>query len=895
LTPLVAADLRAALVAVALYYLSGLPLARTIARAEGGSVAVWSFPCSLAVLLSGLFLAQIAGLSLRQAGWVIAGCVVAAGVLSFWIDRRGRRGERPGPASLAARGHDAGSPAPVSAPRNGSGGVRPLEWAIVAASTLVLLVVGGPLNYLFDSLDHITGIRRSLLSDQILPTDVFYRGGDGAGWDPRKGFLHPLHAVVCLAGGVDPLHLWRVLPAVLAPGVLLAVSRFLGVWTTSASGRRDGWRPVAALLLWVVAGSGAGALRITKSGYPNHVAYPLAFFAAGLLLLELVGTPRRARRVGIALLGFAGTLIHLVAGALCLLSAGFVVLAALLGPRAERREGMRRAVLAGTAAAVGVLPALFLRLAVQGEVLSTLHTHPQGLLMLGRGLLLISPFYIYDQAGVLAVLALPLLPLALASVPPDRRLALGIFTAVPWICLITPLFTPLYHALGYLVGRFLLVAPAAAVVVLAAEAAWRRLRAPRRPLGWLYAATVLLALALFLGDAFRDTPGAVRQAARQARGEDTPHSFAGALAAIPRLAPGRAVPPVVLADPFTSYAISACTGAHVVATLNQHSPPTDARWRSRREDQKEMMLGTWGEARVDSLLAAHGVDVIFANTALPVPLREYGTEVDSAWIGQALRRLEADPERFPPLYRGPDGLVCLVRGASDAAGRRGSARPDGGAGALPGTDERADPGQDLPDVRPAAAVGPPGAFPDGSAAPPAAAVSGAPGSDTLAVAPGPFRYHGIEAIGVTLPARPISRPRLVRIPLAWRRYAEVDTDLPLRAHLRISTEVPRHWFYREAWSKPARHVAQRLDGQVYRLRTGVPPLRGARDLARLPLGVAFPDTLAIMVPPWAAPGEWKVTLAVLEDPYIPNLRLDDLLHDRDSYEGEIVGRLTVLP
>jgi hypothetical protein len=901
------ADLRALAASILLYYFTGLPLARRLARGAGGPILAWAMPCSLAVLMGGLFVARLIGLDLSAATGVIALVVLAAvlgPVMLEWSERRrGTGGLSAGDADRwpdASRGGDSG-PGRAAVVREA---VRPFEWGLIGVMALVFLAAGSPLGITSDSFSHLTAIRRSLLGDAILPTDVFYRGGDGIGWDPRNGFLHPLHAFVCRLARVDPLNLWRVLPAVFTSGVLLAISRFLRAWT--GSGRRGD----LGLLAWVLVGSGSGFLWLLRTGYPNHVAYPLSLLALAVAIDYLFHRdpdcgpardpgaampPERDRRVQLAAIGmlaFAGALIHLVAPLLLLVGLGLLGVAVLLDrPNLSGRSGMgsrvarlRRVGAVGIAAVAGMGAPLAFRLLTQGRVDSTLHTHPQGLFLLGGGWLIASPLAVFQQVGFAGLLALLVLPLAAQSVPRGRRLALVLLAAGPWLCVWTPLFTPLYRVLGYLVMRFLELLPVGAVLVLALEEATRRWsgyrlptrrghamlasdRRPGKPLR-LAAAGVAGGLVLFTaGRAAIHQPRQFHQAVLNGREEAASQVSSGAFAfirGVVEASPSR--PPVVLTDPFTSYALGGLTGAHFVTTLNQHGPPIDRRWRDRLDDQREMLLGTVDSARIDSLLAAYQVDLVFVNKGLLMPVADFGARVERQSMERARRHIEGSPEMFPVFYRGLDGIVAGVR----PMGVAGFApQPGGGVCPRSTTPERPTPATMDRAVRADRADG------------------------TVVVNAGPFAFGAISAVNVALPTRPLARGELISIPLAWVRTGVVGTDLPLIAHVRASTAVPSRWFAHPAWSKPVRLLAQRFDHRLYRFRVDRPPFDSERNPARLPLDEPVPDRLPIVIPPTAALGEYEVTLSLVEKTLLPNLSLRDLLRDDDSLEGPVVGRITV--
>jgi len=857
LTPIGASEIRAVLAAVFLYYLCGYPLARFLSARAGGATACWMLPSSLFLLIQGLFLARLVGLSLPAGGWVAVGCVVAGNAAALAAGRLlppAKSAKDPPPAVDAI----AGSPR-RSGPDWLDERVRPVEWLLAGAALIGLIFTGAPLAVSTDALAHVTAIRRSFEGGGILPTDIFYRGGDGTGWDPRMGLLHPLHALTCRLAGVDPLQLWRVLPAVFLPGVIFAISRFLRSWVST------GPAGDFALIVWILAGSGPGFEWLTRSAYPNFVAYPLALLAASLILDEATGAKRRRwRAVAIALLAFTGTLIHVVAGALTAFSAGLVLAAALF---ARNRGGgsLQRAFGTVVAVALGALPAVLFRLAIQGEAVSTLHTHPQGLLFLGHGLATASPYFILRQTGYTAIVAFLLLPAAAGAVRPERRLPLVLFTAVPWLLVLTPAYGLLFGHFSYLAFRLLEIVPGPAIIVLGFISV-RRIIGTRRAAGSaIHLAGTALA-AWLLVHSIAGFPAEIRRASVLARGISTPLRYAAALEAIPSIMPGTGEPPVVLSDPFTSYALGAWTGAHVVAALGQHAPPTDADWSERLADQQEMVFRTTDPARLDSLLLAYQVDYVLVNLALPTPSRNIISRVDAQSLAFAERRFSGDPVRFPPIYRDSLGLICEVRPGA-------LSRPEKSSADDPATEH-----QPLPDCH------------DRGEAQPVPVAAPDPARLHLH---GSIRFGGVEAIRIELPAGPVRPLEEILVPLQWCRVGEVEADLPLTAFLTVETDPPRPWFWCNALEKPSRNIVQLLEGRLYRNRVPRLPLMGSVSMARLPLGVPVPDTLSIKVPPAGRPGTWRLRLSLVEEPVVANQHLRDLFRDDENRLGPVVGYIVV--
>ena len=88
-------------------------------------------------------------------------------------------------------------------------------------------------------------------------------------------------------------------------------------------------------------------------------------------------------------------------------------------------------------------------------------------------------------------------------------------------------------------------------------------------------------------------------------------------------------------------------------------------------------------------------------------------------------------------------------------------------------------------------------------------------------------------------------------------------------------------------------ATERQTGKLYRFRSDLLPFHGLRTLAALPAGESVPDTLTIQVPANAAPGRYALKLALVEQPFLPNLRMRDLLRDEDRWDGPVIGEVTV--
>ena len=96
--------------------------------------------------------------------------------------------------------------------------------ALILGCLAALGVYTGPLlTYRSDAYDHLSTVRQIEETGSLFPSNTYHVGDVGTGPDPRKGSYHALLALSCLGSGAAPYDLWRLLPALLSPLLVLAV------------------------------------------------------------------------------------------------------------------------------------------------------------------------------------------------------------------------------------------------------------------------------------------------------------------------------------------------------------------------------------------------------------------------------------------------------------------------------------------------------------------------------------------------------------------------------------------------------------------------------------------------------------------------------------------------
>jgi hypothetical protein len=829
------AGLRLVLAFAVLVLLPGLALVRLTAPPPGGAWLVAGWALGLGVAWQGLLV-----LVTRALGFPFT-------VLAFW--------SAPGSAllwmlALVRR-------EPLAAPHH----FRLPWWAglgVLAAAALALLYawrLGPPLSYYTDSPDHLGTIRRMMASGDAFPADAFFRDAGLAGADPRKGLWHPVVALIARLAHVDPVGAWRRLAGLLLALFVLNAAG-LGVLLGGA---------VAAIV-------GAWALLVTYGGSVAHPALCEAVFAtkladqlalatavAVLADLEEPHPRRRLAAVGLGLGAIATHLFSVIQFTLTFGALGIGLLVRDLGTGVPRpgsapagRPALRRLALTALLLALVSLPYLLWRARQAYAPHNIIHTEMQGLFTLWDGVRVVSPGVLWGWMGPLWWL------FPLAWVPLWRRAREGVaplFLLTTSLGVALVLFDPpavvlLEPRLGYLLMRLVWLAPLAGLLAWLLPELVRSLarRSGLARLGALAAlAFVLWLLAPMVRDALRFLPHPERVAAL--RGDTSVMRWRSEFDWLERnLEPGR----VVLADPATSYAIPMFTRHYVVTLVDQHSSPNDSLALTRLLDARDALdpYARWERTR--EVVRHYGVEVIVLNARFAEwPRLDYWAPRPE-WFAAARARLDAAPTAFEPLMDEGDFVVYRVH-----------------AGAL---DTLSSPPRSRPFVRPFVASRR-GAGAGTGAGPPATRLPALVGfgleprtaaaGDTLR---GAAEWHAAGP----LPAG------------AYLVSVRFDRALPGGVH-------PPAWF-----TKPYRKALERRDGQYYRFRDDHLPVGGAYGVDLWRADQVVRDAFELVVPAWAAPGEYVVRVRMIREPHYPNYRLADYFFDEDYYAGEPVGRLRIV-
>ena len=846
-----------ALAFFALFLLTGFMISRLLSYPASGILEdiCRIFVGGLFFLSLLLMLGFLPGISYR--GIAVAGYAVNMAML-FLLAMRGGRAEREGIAgSLSARDASGGAPSAMR----------------ISAVLLLFLVCfalfygSGEMGWDSDAPDHISFVRRGLDGGKLFPDDSFYRNGDGAGFDPRKGIWHPMLALWAYQGEIPPEMLWRMTPSFIA---FFAIALFL-FFALTVTGRSL-LTPLVLLLL-VLFYRGEGVVWLFKAGFSRNVAQ-FVLWGAIAFLIRYAETGRRDLLFWVFAASFVGAACHLVfvlnLAVSCLGISIFIVFSRYGRPWL-RRGGVAMAVAAGAAA----IP-FIVRVAFTTRHFNVIHTHRQGMLVLTDNLAMVDPVELLARLGTGFFFALMMIPFFLwAADGGERRKLTWTLFLVPVLIVLNPLTGGILEgSLGYMHYRMLYAAPLLCYLGLAIAGLirmllggtqeWKRERSAihrtdgtRRSrrgggmgalrLGSRFLAAALLAL--FILFPFRYSLHDARRSFGRMIGGGGEPAYART-GFFERLGAGIPEHSVIASDPRTSYIVSALTDHYVTVTLDQHCSPVDSTALRRLRETRDLFSATVPLAESGEWLLEEGVGYLLVDTG-------YGGTVDffaTVPAGGARAAYEK--------FAGCDGIIeevlsldgyhlfRLDRDALAADTARSRYDVMGGAPACP--------------------------MDEGENASPVAASEGIVLEDVVA-------ERGEIAPGDTL-----------RGYFCWSSDKDIEFGLPYQWTIRLDRDFPRGAFYRNWYGKQYRRRKEREADTFYRFTYSDRIASGGLQPDRWGRGMSVRQDFAVPVTEWLGEGEYEMRVSLRRLSYLPNRTVADYFLNEDSFYGVPVGIIEVL-
>lgn len=835
----------------ALFIVPGAALRRILFPRTDGAVAraAETFLLGVVFASAAVCLGFVPGVSYGA----IAAVAGAAAIALAWIPGRRLAGDGgAGEDGAAANGAAASGASTISA----------LILAAAAVACFFALRDAGELGWSTDALDHVSFVRRSVESGNLFPRDSFYRDGDGAAPDPRKGLWHPVLSLWVRASGAPADVVWRMIPSLAVFFVLCVFHRFASAITGV------GWAAWLASAFLVLFAAGEGPGWFAKIGFSRNMALVL-YWGWAAFLVRWCALRRPADLWALLLVAAAGTAFHV---SFALFAFSGLAAAALYVLLSREGAGWRRPFgAAAVASAAAVAAPLLARLGEAAAPRNAIHTHLQGMLRISERLVVVDPAEAATRLGLVFLLAILLSPffLALTRGRARRGLVLGLF-AVPVLVVFDPLSGAFLESrMGYLHYRMLDAAPTAAFMALAIAGLVRVVaaggtgrRGGERPSAVRFAASIparaLAVAALAILVAF---PGrvAVRQAAqsfaRERRTAAAEERYVSLLGALRERVPPHAT---IVSDPRTSYVISAYTDHFVAVVLDQHGSPSDTLALERLRAVRDLLSPAVPAADALAWLARMRADYVVVNED-PGDAGDFFETVPPGGGRAAAAKLDRCPALFEPALRLDGFSIYRVRRDADATAA--------GAGCA------------QPLERPRACA--------------ADSLGAGATAEALVVATSSDAGAGITLSGLVLDRYTLRNIDTLTGHFCWKAPRPARYGLPFEVVVRLDTAFPKGRLYRDWYGKQYRRIVERRERRFYRF-TWTERLRSGPAQPDLwPAGETMRQDFAIPLPHTLAPGAYEMRVLVRRTPYLPVRTPADYLSNEDTQSGTPVGMVYV--
>jgi hypothetical protein len=819
-----------ALAFYALFLLPGYTITRLVSRRPAGLLerVCMIFLGSLLFLTAILLLGFVPGVSYR--GIAIAGSIANAAMLLLvglggGVQRERSSGSIPIGSSMEGR----------------FGTTRIVMVALLFIVCFVFFYGSGTTSWDSDALDHLSYVRRGLDSGALFPGDSFYRGGDGVGFDPRKGIWHPMLALWAYQGDTQVELLWRMLPSFIA---FFALASFL-LFAVTVTGRPLVAPIALLLLLFFYRGEGVGWL--TRAGFSRNMAQVLLWSGAAFLI-RYAETGRK------------NLLFWVFVSAFCIGLLLFVFFFRY------GHSWTGRAVTAVAITAVAAALPLALRAVFTSHGFNLVHTHRQGMLLLSERLAMVDPVEILASLSPAFFFSLLLVPFFVGVADGgERRKLTWMLYLLPVILVLNPITGGLLErTLGYLHYRMLYAAPLFCYLSLALAGLFRillsgrsenggdgggipstgltRIRTGNRRAGRtlrlvprLLAACLLILFAYF---PLRQFLPVTKRAVQAILGEDEAGVRVGLAEHLDSVIPDHSV---IASDPRTSYIISAFTDHFVTIILDQHCSPTDTAAIHRLRETRDLFSPAVPISRSSEWLLEQDVDYLLVDTRYRRRSDFFAT-VPEGGGAQAYEKF-SECERLLDEIGSFDGFhLFRVDREALAAGRDLSCPAATGAAIACVTDEKR-------------------------------------GEPPL------ISSDGIMLDGIVADPGEISPGDTLWGHFCWSRDRAIGFGLPFEWTIRLDSDFPKGPFYRHWYGKQYRRRLERSTGAFYRFTHSERMASGSEQPDQWEPDDRMRQDFVIAVTEWLHEGEYVMRVSLRRLSYLPNRTLGDYFLNEDSFWG----------
>jgi len=740
------------------------------------------------------------------------------------------------------------------------GGRRTGRYATVAAMGLVVLFssligsAGPPVDLRKDTHDDVAWTNEVARTGRPFPTTAFYAAPGADGGDIRKGLLHAIYGFYRSRLHTDSYHVLGAMAALLFALASLCVYRASVALLES---RRGG--ALAAILFVLTFDGGASSAWIRSWFYPGRFAMApaLLFIVTALKAIE---RPRRRTLAACGALAFVAVAIHIQYTVLLAFAVFVLLTGKPLWSTAPWTVHVRNTFAVGLAALIAMTPYVLWRV-LTGYQSNPLHTQIQWAVFVRDGWFVADPTrfaHTWGLAGASALVGI----VALWRRNGNERLQPGVGYAVASVIAVlviqfNPVLLPgIYRVVSYLVYRLdrvtpYFIIPAAVFIspgknLTASDHGGTHNTARVASVGLALAACVLGIVSVSTGTFSRAT-----------RAHERTMGFSAWSGALDKMAQSIPAGETVVADPVTSYSITAATPLHVLCTLDQHAPPNDRHVRERMLAARDIISPYTAMATRTALLRKWHARFVAINTAVPTQIVLDYWNLPASAAHRAIACFDAHPEIFARIFA-REGVVMYRWTGRD------------------GTPDR----PELPTVErvPASAE------------------------------PAGVRFGAIELVAVHVGAKTVTRDG-----------GASGANTAMRGGSRQTENVPLDLYWRSAGAPPGNYVVSiRFDATFLSLPFGGAPfpkltrkllehLRGVRYRFRAdrmtgsgifgpdawPSNAIVHDRFHVTLPGGLAPGKYTIRIVLARRANTANHRLRDFFYDDDSYNGYVVGAIDV--
>ncbi|MBN2185758.1 MAG: hypothetical protein JW746_10590 [Candidatus Krumholzibacteriota bacterium] len=722
---------------------------------------------------------------------------------------------------------------------------------VMLALCFIFFESTGELGLSSDALDHVSFIRRSIESDTILPSDSFYKEGDGAGVDPRKGLWDPVLSLWAFQADSAPEYLWSMVPSFFAFFALITfwfyTKELLGTIRLT----------LFASVLFLIFMEGSGVIWLTKIAYSKNISTVLLWGTAGYIVRYMRMQERRDFIMA-SFLVVVGIAYHVVFGYLFFsLAAAFFIYVALIPCGRRWFQGFKVIVpvLTGAAAA-----ALVIRVSFFPGVYNMIHTHRQGLLLIGERFLTVDPVELLNRMGLVFFFIIVTSPIVFFR--PEKKglpILTGVLFLFPVLTVINPFTATLAEGkLGYLFYRMIYAAPAMSMLALILTYLGRLFVSGRLSVKKRYGAggtiaartvsllTIIIFIALPLRFAFSGTVAETGNILKR----DSKISMKSGKA-LKDLTEGLPAGSVVMADPATSYLLSAYTDLFVVVTLGQHGSPSDPEGLKRIEvirDQFDPALPVWRnlewlkKKKVEYLIIGRYQSET-ADFFKTVPLQN---------IPMMLELVEESGPVFSGIGE-EEGYILFKLNIDEMENLRISDSERREISVL----ECEEP------------------------------------ESIRRLSGDEYEWEGIRLVSVDFEKTVLLPGDTLSGSFCWNLPDTIEFGLPYEWTMRIDTEFPKGGFFMPWYGKQYRRIIERRNNTFYRFTANGRIRSGTVTPERWQSGVDIREDFDLVLPDSIAFGGFEVRIAVQRAAYLPNRRISDYLRNNDSLSGPVIGIIQI--